>query len=255
MNTGTALSPLCTVTHYEAVTDARGSRQATPMNPPADSKTLLEGVTLSHHDGVFRVSSRSPLRVLGSPNIGDDLALTRNIVAISPARELQQPEAEQHLHTWAIQAGIHEPYVGLLTSGSVDDFALVTESTPKWKMTVVVFADLSAPSSAGESMPLEEDAIGEIDIMILTDASLSMGAMVSAMVVATEAKVRTLMQRGLTTHEGYAATGAPADSVIIACLSKGERIRRAGATSRLGYLIGKSVHQGLSRVLDSNHAT
>lgn len=225
------------------------------MNPACDSESLLDGVTLSHHADVFRVSSKSPLRILGSPDIGDDLALTRNIVAMKPDGELELPDAEQHLHNWAIQAGIHEPYVGLLTSGNVHESTLVTNATSKWKLTVVTFADFATLTAAGESLPLAGEAGGGIDIIVLTDASLTMGAMVGAMVVATEAKVRTLSQRGLTTGEGFAATGAPADSVIIACLSRGERIRRAGATTQLGYLIGKSVHEGLQRALARDLAT
>ena len=254
MNTGIALSSPRTVTHRWTIADSRGSKSATPMDPPCDSESLLDGVTLSHHADVFRVSSKSPLRILGSPDIGDDLALTRNIVAMKPDRELDLPDAEQYLHNWAIQAGIHEPYAGLLTSGNVRESARVTNATPNWKLTVIIFADFASLTAAGESLPLAGEA-GGIDIIVLTDASLSMGAMVGAMVVATEAKVRTLMQRGLTTGEGFAATGAPADSVVIACLSRGERIRRAGATTQLGYLIGKSVHEGLNRVLESSLAT
>ena len=221
------------------------------MTPIFESETLLEGVTLSQSANVVRVASSTPLRVLSCARIGDDLALTRNIVAMSATEAQGMPDPEQQLHNWAIQAGFHEPYVGVVTSGSVDDYVQVSEAAPKWKMTVLLFADLSTRCSAGNTTPRDHDAGGGIDIIILTSASLSMGAMVSAIVTATEAKVRALVENRTTTDEGYVATGAPADSVIIACLSKGERIRQAGPTTQLGYLIGKVVHEGLTRALQS----
>ena len=71
-----------------------------------------------------------------------------------------------------------------------------------------------------------------------------MGAMVNAMMTATEAKVRTLVEHEITTCEGYVATSAPSDSVVIACLSKGERIRQAGPTTQLGYVAGQVGARG-----------
>ena len=219
------------------------------MTPIIESETLLEGVTLSRSANVVRVASKTPLRVLGCASIGDDLALTRNIVAMSALEAPEMPESSQQLHNWAIQAGIHEPYVGVVTSGSVDNCVQISEAAPKWSITVLVFADLSLPCSAGNATPSNQDAGGGIDIIILTDASLSMGAMVSATITATEAKVRALVDNRIATEAGNIATGAPADSVIVACLSKGERIRRAGPTTEIGYLVGKVVHDGLTRVL------
>ena len=225
------------------------------MTQMSDGENLLEGVMLSQSADVLRVASRTPLRILGSASIGDDLALTRNIVAMSAAKAQQSPDPLQQLHNWAIQAGINEPYVGVLTAGSVQGYLQVSEGTPKWKMIVLLFADVSTRCSAGKSTPHEGNDKGGIDIIILTDASLSMGAMVNAMMTATEAKVRTLVEHEITTCEGYVATSAPSDSVVIACLSKGERIRQAGPTTQLGYLAGKLVHEALSSALRMRHGS
>ena len=223
------------------------------MNPASDGESLLEDVTLTRSANVLRVSSSTPLRVLGCANVGDDLALTRNIVAMSVETEQQSVDPEQQLHDWAMEAGIHEPFVGLLTTAAAESCIQVTEAAAKWKLTALLIADLTTRCSAGKTKPGEGSTSESIDIIILTDASLSMGAMVSAMVTATEAKVRALVENRVTTSEGYVATGAPADSVIIGCLSKGERIRQAGPTTQLGYLVGKTVHEGLTRALQAQH--
>ena len=224
------------------------------MPPTAESESLLDGVTLAWSANVLRVSSRTPLRVLSSANIGDDLALTRNIVAM-PVEGTQEPaDPEQQLHDWAMQAGIQEPFVGVLTTAVGKNCIQATEATAKWKLAALLIADLATRCSAGKTKPEDGKTAGSIDIIILTDASLTMGAMVSAMVTATEAKVRALVENRVTTSEGYVATGAPADSVVVACLSKGERIRQAGSTTQLGYLIGKVVHEGLTRALQTQHA-
>ena len=221
------------------------------MTPMSESDALLEGVTLSQSTDVLRVTSSAPLRVLACANLGDDLALTRNIVAMSVARAQGASDLEQKLNNWAIQAGIHEPYVGLLTSAPSEDLIVVLETTAKWKVAVLFLADLLTLCCAGKTGPKAEDAVSGIDIIVLTDASLSMGAMVSAMVTATEAKVRALVENGIATRDGDVATGAPADSLVIGCLSKGERIRRAGPTTLFGHTVGKAVYQSLSRALQS----
>ncbi len=225
------------------------------MSAAADCEFSLEGVTLTHAENVLRVGSRTPLRVLSSADIGDDLALTRNVVVMSRG-EARDPQAlEQKLHGWALQAGIHEPYVGVLTAGNAGEYVQETETTPKWQVSVLLFADLMTRCSAGKTRPDDALSGGSIDIIILTDASLSMGAMVSAMVTATEAKARALVEARLTTAEGHVATGAAADSVVVACLSRGERIRQAGSATTMGYLIGKLVHQGLTRALWARQAS
>lgn len=219
------------------------------MPQSSDSESLLEGVTLTRSGDVLRVSSNTPLRVLGSASVGDDLALTRNIVAMSVEKASEQEDPEQQLYSWAMQAGIQEPFVGLLTTANAEDLVRIDETTCKWQVTVLLLADLATLCSAGKSKPEEGRAEGSIDLVILTDASLTMGAMVSAMVTATEAKVRALVENRAATSDGYVATGAPADSVIVACLSKGERMRQAGPTTQFGYLVGKAVYEGLARAL------
>jgi adenosylcobinamide amidohydrolase len=224
------------------------------MTPLPDGEALLEGVTLTQVEDVLRVTSRTPLRVLGSSNIGDDLALTRNILAMSGAAAGPVSESEQRLHNWAMEAGIQEPYVGVVSGGDVRKYEQVCDETDKWKLYVLVVADISTRCSAGVTMPKTEAGEGGIDIIVLTDASLSMGAMVSAMVTATEAKVRTFMENQVITSEGHVATSAPHDSVVIACLSRGERFRHAGPTTQIGYLVGKLVHQGLHRALQGQQS-
>ena len=61
------------------------------MTQMSDGENLLEGVMLSQSADVLQVTSRTPFRILGSASIGDDLALTRNIVAMSAAEARQSP--------------------------------------------------------------------------------------------------------------------------------------------------------------------
>ncbi len=221
------------------------------MPPNAECESLLEGVTLTRSSGVVRVTSDTPLRVLGSARVGDDLALTRNIVAMSIEKAREQSEPEEHLYGWAMQAGIQEPFVGLLTTASAEDIVPMDEATCKWKISALLFADLATLCTAGSTQPQEPKTEGSIDLVILTDASLTVGAMVSAIVTATEAKVRALVESRAATSDESVVTGTPADNVIVACLSKGERIREAGPTTQFGYLLGKAVHEGMTRALQT----
>lgn len=212
-------------------------------------ENVLQDVSLLQAADALRVSSKTPLRVLSSAAVGDDLALTRNIVAMSVRGLEDSTDAEVCLHEWAMHAGIQEPFVGLVTTGITTDYQHVVEKAPKWTVSVLLLMDLANRCAAGISEPDEGNDHGSIDIIILTDASLSMGAMVAAMVTATEAKVRVLAEHQVTTPDGHVATSAPRDTVVIACLSKGERIRQAGATTPFGFLTARAVQAALSSAL------
>jgi iron complex transport system ATP-binding protein len=112
----------------------------------------------------------------------------------------------------------------------------------------VVTAGLSNPSSPGLS-PAAALAAGTINIILLVDAQLTAGAMVNAVITATEAKAQLLLERGVRTPEGFPATGTSTDAVVVACTGWGDPLPYAGPATMIGWLIGRVVRQALGEAL------
>jgi adenosylcobinamide amidohydrolase len=103
----------------------------------------------------------------------------------------------------------------------------------------------------GEEKAREDELHGTINILLLTNARLSEGAMAQAIVVATEAKTAAL--EDLRVPSSYTknaqATGTGTDSVIVVAGKTGPRVTYTGGHSRIGELIGKAVYAAVVEAL------
>ncbi len=87
-------------------------------------------------------------------------------------------------------------------------------------------------------------APGTINLILVTNGSLSPAAMVGAVQVATEAKTAVLLDAQVPSADsGSPATGTGTDVVVIACRLRGEGPfhRYSGTHTILGALIGQTV--------------
>jgi predicted amidohydrolase/adenosylcobinamide amidohydrolase len=96
-----------------------------------------------------------------------------------------------------------------------------------------------------------DDTHGTINIMLLTNARLTDGAMARAVVAVTEAKTAALqdLQVPSTYTPAVQATGTGSDGVIVVSGTSGPRATYAGGHSRLGGLIGEAAHQAVVEAL------
>ncbi|OPY50133.1 MAG: Adenosylcobinamide amidohydrolase [Methanosaeta sp. PtaU1.Bin112] len=87
---------------------------------------------------------------------------------------------------------------------------------------------------------------GTINAMIFINRELSPGAMVTAVITATEAKTAALQELGVASRysEGL-ATGTGTDQMAIAAKLGGKAICFAGKHSKVGELIGRTMHDAV----------
>jgi iron complex transport system ATP-binding protein len=93
---------------------------------------------------------------------------------------------------------------------------------------------------------------GTINLILITNGSLSHAAMVGAVQVATEAKTSLLRDHAVPScHSGTAATGTGTDAVVIACRLRGQGPLYAysGTHTIIGALIGRVVADCVARGL------
>ena len=83
---------------------------------------------------------------------------------------------------------------------------------------------------------------GTINIVTLIDADLSLGALVRASTVATEAKTLALIEAGQRTRQGYVATGTPTDVTVVGHSRQGAHFEYAGSATLVGALVAHTAY-------------
>lgn len=155
----------------------------------------------------------------------------------------------------------------LFTGADMDNLAIAAKSYKAMQVTALVTAGVSGNSmkmaaDTGEYYELEEpheqDHVGTINIIVLTNTRLSPRAMTRALITITEAKTAAL--RDLDIRSSYsgirnAATGTGTDNILLA-QGDGRPIDNSGGHSKMGELIATAVYQGvMAAVLNQNELT
>jgi adenosylcobinamide amidohydrolase/predicted amidohydrolase len=148
--------------------------------------------------------------------------------------------------------------VQMATAADLDNYAAITKAYGP--LTVTVLATAGARSNAlrtGVDMGTyiegegRDDTHGTINIMVLTNARMTDGALARAIVTVTEAKTAALqdLQVPSTYTPAVQATGTGTDSVTVVSGVNGPRATSAGGHSRLGGLIGAATHEAVVEAL------
>lgn len=149
----------------------------------------------------------------------------------------------------ARSAGIRPAQLALMaTAADADNLAVVTRAAGPY--TVTVLATAGAKSNAqrtGTDSAASPAKSGTINIMVLTNARLSDGALARAIVTVTEGKTAALEDLGVrsTYTPAVQATGTGTDSVIVVSgdpAAAGPTLTYTGGHSLIGELIGKATH-------------
>jgi adenosylcobinamide hydrolase len=143
----------------------------------------------------------------------------------------------------------------MATAADMDNLAVVTKEFKQLTVTVLVTAGAKGNAirtGVDEGTHIEgEEPHGTINIMLLTNARLTDGAMARAIVTVTEAKTAALQDLNVPSSytKNVQATGTGTDSVIIVSGTTGPKASYAGGHSRLGELIGKATHEAVIEAL------
>jgi len=139
----------------------------------------------------------------------------------------------------------------MATAADMDNLSVVTmEFKP---LTVTVLATAGAKTNAirtgvDTSSHIEgQEPQGTINIVLLTNARLTDGAMARAIVTITEAKTAALQDLNVPSSytKTVQATGTGTDSVIVVSGTTGPKATYTGGHSKLGELIGKAVYKAV----------
>lgn len=207
---------------------------------------------------VIRLGGRK--RVLSSASHGGGLSFASHILnhQIEANGHImgRYPTPARYLRILASRLGFSGETVGLMTA--VPMTQLVTARATAQALWVECFATVGVTNAvrAGE-WPLgwaqsRSNRPGTINLVLITNANLSIAAMVSAVQVVTEAKTGALRDHGVKSRGNQSlATGTGTDVVVIACASRGQGPPQqySGTHTIIGALIGRAVARCVSRGL------
>lgn len=152
------------------------------------------------------------------------------------------------------------------TSADMDNLAVVTKAHHPFVVTALVTAGakgnavrtgvdegsyVEADPASGTPATSKEPKPGTINIILLTNARVTDGGMVRAVITATEAKTAALEDLHVpsTYTKNAQATGTGTDGIIIVSGSSGPLVTYPGGHSRIGGLIGKAVYEAVVEAL------
>lgn len=208
----------------------------------------LPGIRFSLSPRAMIVSLEQKQRVLASSLIGGGLQEAHSIVNMHVVKGYANLDPNSDFQDLVKGYGVSEPAVGLLTAAYVMETRIAYEETPLGKVYCLATAGLSNANAAGYSLPYDYQA-GTINFILLVEQNLTDGALVNAVITATEAKTAELHRKQILTPEGFPATGTSTDTIAIASLGKGAADPFAGPATWVGWAIARTVRESLAAFL------
>ena len=201
---------------------------------------MIEGIEIGVDREAVVVRARLPLRVVSSAAVGGGIGEVRAIVNLHVPKNYPCANPEADVARFCRARGIPAPYVGLLTSAWTEKAELSIEATHGITVLAVVTVGLGNPVAAGVS-PVAVPRSSTINTIVVIDGNPEPGALVNAVITATEAKILALVEAGIRSSEGALASGTSTDAVVIAATGRGRACRFGGPASELGWLIARTV--------------
>jgi adenosylcobinamide hydrolase len=223
------------------------------VNAGLGQSGAFPGVTVSLTSEALVVCSERSLRTLSSAVVGGGFIQARCIVNCHVHKNYDNRNPASDLLAFARTHGLPVPFVGLMTAVYMEQARASTVHDGDMTVTALVTAGVGNLAAPGLSLPVRL-VPGTINMVLLVDGHLTPGAMVNAVVTASEVKARVLLERDMHTPDGYPATGTSTDAVVIACTGRGDPLSYAGPMTHVGWLIGRSLHQALDESLRKGEA-
>ena len=221
-----------------------------------EGKPRQTGIVHRIREGTLIIDLKRLHRTISSAPRGGGIVRARSIlnhqVAANPAtsdrpRPVRWSDPARHLGRLAMRVNARRPVVGLMTAVPMKQVVIGREqSGPIWIQCFCTVGVTNAVRAGEPSSCTKSDRhdAGTINIILITNATLGMGALVGAVQVATESKTGTLIRNNVRSviRHGSLATGTGTDAVVIASSLEGlHRIPYSGTHTVIGAMIGRLV--------------
>ncbi|RUQ31627.1 ATP-binding cassette domain-containing protein [Peribacillus cavernae] len=201
---------------------------------------------LTVNDDHIQLIAPKPLRTLSSGVTGAGFGWHHTFINrhVDQNYDCSDPvqEMKEYLGTHGFTG---EETVGMMTAVNLNDASFQLYQEGEISVFIVVTAGTGNAVDATSSQRMSSKlAPGTINTWVFINGHLSEAAFVQAMVTATEAKVKALLDLEIRDPiTGTIATGTSTDSLLIAAAQRGETIEYAGTITLLGNLVSKGIYE------------
>lgn len=211
--------------------------------------------TIRQRSQLIHLTSARPLRVISNGVIGEGLEWAQHFCNFHVEQDYVCSNPREDVRRWLREANIPaEHTVSMMTAIDLEDAALVEGQQDNISFLVLATAGVGhAVDIVHHSSVFDQRHVGTINTMVFIDAHLTDGALVNALMSATEAKVKTLADLNILDRETETlATGTPTDSLLIAATQSGTPTPYAGSKTTIGKGIGRYVSQAIRKAIQNN---
>ncbi|WP_448873702.1 adenosylcobinamide amidohydrolase [Desulfobulbus propionicus] len=207
----------------------------------ADFKSLV--LRFTAHQAILSTAegNAGPVRAVGNTYVPMHASLGHMTYGIEQVRRDVAANLGYTPHT----------YAGLMTGADMDNLSLQIRNDKELEVVALVTA-----GTRGNAQRMSRDVgydhtLGTINIILLTNRKLAPEGMARAIITATEAKTAALLDLDIrSTAQPWPcqATGTGTDSMIVV-QGEGPLVRYTGGHGKIGELIAKAVHAGVTEAL------
>lgn len=225
----------------------------TPKHSKNDSPGAFEGAyQIRQTDRFIHISFEQPLRTISNGVNGEGLQWTRHFCNFHVNLDYNGSDPKGEMREWLKELDIpFEQAVGMMTAVVLKNAAFECNQSEHYSLFVMATAGVSNAMDITNVLQHEPSVSpGTINIMVFIDGHLTDGAMVNAVISATEAKSKALYDMNIRDPRSHTlATGTSTDSLLIAATQQGEPTPYAGSGTEIGKLIGRTVYQAVQQAL------
>lgn len=207
--------------------------------PVLERQDLLEGVAYERRAGVVSLALAAPWQVLSSAVLGGGRRHARSLVHLQVPLSYRCTRPERDLRSAARSLGLAGPTVGLMTAVDLAETQLFAARAAEADLRALVTVGLRNAARPGEPAPTGS---GTINVVLLCERRLGDAAAVELAMLVAEAKAAALVEAGIQTPGGRAASGTSTDAIAILWRRSGDReLRHAGSATAIGSVVGRIV--------------
>jgi len=201
------------------------------------------------------VKFRRPTHVVSwAPLNGGMRTHASHIINHCVADDFKCEDPQKTLRQVASRIGIKGTFVGMMTAADVSKYSMARGVHQDLRAYAIATAGCGNVATVGETGAYVEGESqpippGTINLIVAVNYGFTHEAMLEAIAIATEAKVRVMYEFGLTSRTtGQPATGTGTDCVAVAS-GHDRRYLYCGKHTKWGELIGRACLEGIRGAL------
>lgn len=195
------------------------------------------------------IEASEELGVASTTVLGGGLHRGRCIVSVRVSAAYDGDDPARDIARVASRYG-WSPDVGLMTAVPLDRARVAAAGAGEVRAVAAVSAGVGRPWAAGSTSGPHPLA-GTINAIVLLDRAVTPAAALNLVATVTEAKVLGLLEAGVRTAEGEAASGTATDAVVVAWPLARPALDYGGPATEAGWAAAAAVRQALREALDA----